>query len=98
VGFIGEQGGLEAVLSAELVLRCDRIGGYPHNIRARSPEISAKPLKINGFAGAGGGMRLGVEVDDQFAALEIGERNLFRRRRRAARMQKPSIPRPVPSS
>ena len=76
MGFVGAKRDPKLVLLLELVLRLDRVGGYPQDVGAGFLEVGAKLRKINGFAGAAGGVGLGIEVDDQLAPLEIGERNV----------------------
>jgi hypothetical protein len=62
------------VLGLELVLGRDRIRRHPHDVRAGLLEFASKSRKINGFPGAAGGVGLGVEIQHELAALEVGER------------------------
>ena len=67
------EGYAEAVLLLELVLGLDRIGRDPQDVRAGLLEFGPKPREINGFPGAAGGVGLGVEIEHELAALEVGE-------------------------
>src|SRR3954452_23942013 len=73
VGHVGSERYVEAVLLLELVLGLDRIGGDPQNVRAGLLIFGPKLREFNGFAGAAGGVGLGVEVEHELAAVEVGE-------------------------
>lgn len=70
------RGYAEAVLLLELVLGLDRIGGDPQDVRAGLLVFGPKLREFNGFAGAAGGVGLGIEVEHELAALEVGERQI----------------------
>jgi hypothetical protein len=57
------------------VLLFDGIGGYTDHGDAGFGEIGVEAGKILGLDGATGGVGLGVEVQDQLPAFEIGKRH-----------------------
>ena len=75
MGLVGEERHPEVVLFLEFLLRRDRVGGNPQNFRPGLAEFGAKRRKINRFLGAAGGVGLWVEVNDELAAFEVGERH-----------------------
>jgi hypothetical protein len=73
VGLVGKERYAKAVLLLELVLGLDRIGGNPDNVHAGFLVFGPKLREINGFAGAAGGVGLGVEIENELATLEVCE-------------------------
>ena len=73
VGLVREQGDRELVLLLERILGLDRIGRNPDHFGSGLGKSRPKLRKRDQFPGAAGGVGLRVEVQDEFAALEIGE-------------------------
>ena len=71
----GERDG-EVVLVAEFVERADRIGRDPEHVGVELGEAGLEPREVHGFLGAAARVRLGIEIEDQIAALVVAERHL----------------------
>lgn len=75
VTFVRAEGDAEIVLVAEPVERPDRVGRNPKNGSAGFFEGLAESRKIDRFLGAARRVRLGIEIEDELASLEVGQRN-----------------------
>src|ERR1700676_2558874 len=75
MGLVGQEPDGQVVLLFECVLRLHRISRDPKNIRAGFVELGAQLRKVDRLAGATGGTGAGLEIDDELAALEVGQRN-----------------------
>src|ERR1041384_2328620 len=71
---VGGERDAELVLVAEFVLRLDRVGRNAEHIRVDLVESALQPAERNRFPGAARRVGLGVEKENQLAALEISQR------------------------
>src|SRR6185437_2726478 len=69
------EGDRELVLGLELVLRRDRVGRDAQNVGSRAGEGRAQFAEVDRLAGAAGGVRLRIEIEDEIAALEVLQRD-----------------------
>ena len=75
MGLVGGERDRQVVLGLELVLLLHRIGGDAEDGGFGAGEGGRQPGKVLGLDGAARGVGLGIEVEDQLAALEIGQRH-----------------------
>ena len=76
MGLVGGERDRQVVLGLELVLLGHRIGGHAENRGAGPGEGGASLEKSLASMVQPGGVGLGIEIEHELAALEVGERHL----------------------
>ena len=66
----------QLVLALERIQRFDRIGRDAEDVGPGAAELPFQPGVVDRFLGAAGRIGLGIEIQDQLAAGEIGQRGV----------------------
>ena len=76
VAFVGAERDIEIMLGSEPIEGSDRVCGNAEDAGSGLFEGGSELRKLDGLLGAAGGVGLRIEIEDELASLEIGERHL----------------------